>query len=69
MCDLANTPLVTRIIKKDRIRDKITDFELQLIDTVHQFQVDLSPRVDLCNREGLMRNFIRPPCSLSCSMS
>ncbi len=39
MSDLANTNIFTRVIKKDRIKDKITDFELQLIDTVSQFQV------------------------------
>jgi len=39
MRDLARTNLFTRFIKKDRIRDKITDFELQLIDAVSQFQV------------------------------
>ncbi len=39
MCDLAKTNLFTRFVKKDRIKDKITDFELQLIDTVSQFQV------------------------------
>ncbi|KAI9466627.1 hypothetical protein BJY52DRAFT_1219575 [Lactarius psammicola] len=38
MCDLAKTNLFTRFVKKDRIKDKITDFELQLIDTVSQFQ-------------------------------
>ena len=37
--DLAKANLFTRFIKKNRIRDKITDFELQLIDTVSQFQV------------------------------
>lgn len=39
MRDLAKTNLFTRFIKKDRIKDKITDFELQLIDAVSQFQV------------------------------
>lgn len=39
MSDLAQTNLFTRFIKKNRIKDKITDFELQLIDTVSQFQV------------------------------
>lgn len=39
MSDLAKTNLFTRFIKKNRIKDKITDFELQLIDTVSQFQV------------------------------
>ncbi|KAH9007209.1 hypothetical protein EDB86DRAFT_3069880 [Lactarius hatsudake] len=38
MCDLAKTNMFTRLVKKDRIKDKITDFELQLIDTVSQFQ-------------------------------
>lgn len=38
MSDLAKANLFTRFIKKDRIKDKITDFELQLIDTVSQFQ-------------------------------
>ncbi|KAI0277164.1 hypothetical protein BGY98DRAFT_648688 [Russula aff. rugulosa BPL654] len=38
MRDLARTNLFTRFIKKDRIKDKITDFELQLIDAVSQFQ-------------------------------
>ncbi|KAH9041803.1 hypothetical protein EDB84DRAFT_1559569 [Lactarius hengduanensis] len=38
MCDLAKTNMFTRFVKKDRIKDKITDFELQLIDTVSQFQ-------------------------------
>ncbi|KAH9065131.1 hypothetical protein EDB83DRAFT_2675115 [Lactarius deliciosus] len=38
MCDLAKTHMFTRFVKKDRIKDKITDFELQLIDTVSQFQ-------------------------------
>lgn len=42
MCDLAETNMFTRFMKKDRIRDKITDFELQLIDTVSQFQVCLT---------------------------
>ena len=42
MCDLAETNMITRLIKKDRIKDKITDFELQLIDTVSQFQVCLT---------------------------
>ncbi|KAI9448410.1 hypothetical protein H4582DRAFT_87633 [Lactarius indigo] len=38
MCDLAKTNMFTRFVKKDRIKDNITDFELQLIDTVSQFQ-------------------------------
>ena len=39
MCDLAKTNLFTRVIKKDRIQDKLTDFEIQLTDTVSLFQV------------------------------
>ena len=39
MCDLSKTNLFTRIVKKDRVKDKITDFEIQLTDTVSQFQV------------------------------
>ena len=39
MCDLAKINPLTRFIKKDRIKDKITDFEIQLTDTVSQFQV------------------------------
>jgi hypothetical protein len=42
MCDLAETNMFTRFLKKDRIKDKITEFELQLIDTVSQFQVSLN---------------------------
>ncbi|KAI0269377.1 hypothetical protein BC834DRAFT_841920 [Gloeopeniophorella convolvens] len=38
MRDLAHAKLFTRIFNKAKIRDKITDFELQLIDTVSQFQ-------------------------------
>lgn len=39
MVDLAKTNLFTRVIKKDRIQDKLTDFEIQLTDTVSLFQV------------------------------
>jgi hypothetical protein len=39
MCDLAKINLFTRFIKKDRVKDKITDFEIRLTDTVSQFQV------------------------------
>jgi len=41
MHDLAHTNLFTRVIKRDKIRDKITDFELQLVDNVHQFQTSV----------------------------
>jgi hypothetical protein len=46
MSDLAKATLFTRFIKKNRIKDKITDFELQLIDTVSQFQVCFNVLVD-----------------------
>jgi hypothetical protein len=65
MCDLAETNMFTRFLKKDRIKDKITDFELQLIDTVSQFQntvlVELqhimsqSLRATLSQETGLVR--------------
>ncbi|KAN0140108.1 hypothetical protein V8E53_002004 [Lactarius tabidus] len=61
MCDLAETNMFTRFLKKDRIKDKITDFELQLIDTVSQFQVSLnlllksSLRATLSQETGLVR--------------
>lgn len=65
MCDLAETNMFTRFLKKDRIKDKITEFELQLIDTVSQFQntvlVELqhimsqSLRATLSQETGLVR--------------
>ena len=63
MRDLARTNLFTRFIKKDRIKDKITDFELQLIDAVSQFQVCFN----LFSEHSDVIHDTSAPCSLNSS--